>query len=342
MGVYLGERLDSRTLDRTIFNDWYAISTVAALQPGTLQRVRLLDQDLVLWRGAQGTIQVWADRCPHRSVRLSGGKIMEDTLVCPYHGMVYNVAGQCINVPAHPDYVPPKQACVRSYPVQAQYGLIFVCLGDAPQSIAPFPEWADPSYLKVLSGPHPCQTGGYRAIENFLDVAHFAHVHTGILGDPAVPEVADYNVTTDDRGVHCNHIRVWQPDPMGTGQGAFVVYDYSVFRPLTAYLRKVNPTGECLTILYCVTPVSEEACIGWMWMAVNFMDSSQEAAAIAFQDQVFAQDLANLESHNPKRLPLDLSAEFHVPCDRGSLAYRKWLKQLGVTYGVSLGRVDAD
>lgn len=319
-----------------IYDDWHPIAFVESLQPGTLQKVRLLDQDLVLWRSENGSIQVWEDRCPHRSVRLSGGKVVDNTIVCPYHGMVYDSAGQCIKVPAHPAYVPPKQACVRTYPVQEQYGLVFVCLGDTPNEIAAFPEWDDPNYFKVMTGSHFCQTGGYRAIENFLDAAHFPYIHTHILGDPSFPEVGDYTVTTDDRGVHFTDLQVWQPDPMGKGQGAFVTYQYSALRPLTAYLRKGNPDGECLTILFCVTPVSEEACICWTWVAVNFMDASHKVDAIAFQERIFLQDLANLESHNPKRLPLHPGIEFHVPCDRGSLAYRKWLKQLGITYGVIL------
>lgn len=327
------DALEQSRLDPVMLNDWHAIASLATLSPGTVQSARVLDQDLVLWCGQDATVQVWADRCPHRSVRLSRGKVVANTLVCPYHGMVYDTTGQCIQVPAHPDYVPPKQACVQSYPVQVQYGLVFVCLGDAPHAIAPFPEWPDDQFVKVLAGPYPCQTGGYRAIENFLDLAHFAHVHTGILGDPEFPQVGDYVVTTDDRGVHFDDIHIWQPDPMNTGQGGFVTYAYSAFRPLTAYFRKTTPDGDCLTIWYGVTPVGEEECIGWMWMALNFIDASQKDAAIAFQDKVFEQDRDSLESHNPKRLPLDLTAEFHVPCDRGSLAYRQWLKQLGVTYG---------
>ena len=320
--------------DRVIFNDWYAIAALKTLEPGSVRSVQLLDHQLVLWRGTGASIQVWEDRCPHRSVRLSAGKVVDDAIVCPYHGMVYDATGACVHVPAHPTYKPPQQACARSYPVQIQYGLVFVCLGDDPQAIAPFPEWGLPDYLSVLSGPHFCQTGGYRAIENFLDVAHFAHVHTHILGDPTMPEVGDYRVTMDDRGVHLHGIEVWQPNAMGDGQGALISYDYSALRPLTAYLRKDDPSGKCLTLLYCVTPVSEESCVSWMLMAVNYLDPSQEAAAIAFQDLVVGQDIANLESHNPKKLPLDPTAEFHVPCDRGSLAYRKWLRQLGVTYGV--------
>jgi phenylpropionate dioxygenase-like ring-hydroxylating dioxygenase large terminal subunit len=69
-------------------------------------------------------------------------------------------------------------------------------------------------------------------------------------------------------------------------------------------------------------------------MGLNFIEPGQEAEAQAFQAKIVAQDVGNLESHRPKQLPLNPQAEFHVPCDRGSLAYRKWLKQLGVTYGV--------
>ncbi len=328
------EIVNEKVDDFVLLNDWHVLAKSEELEPGSLLSARLMDRDLVLWRGETGALQAWDDRCPHRSVRLSNGKVMHDTLVCAYHGMVYDAEGKCIKIPAHPNYIPPRQACVPTYAVQERYGLVFVCLGEQPNEIAAFPEWGDRTYLKVLSGPHYCQTGGYRAIENFLDVAHFPFLHTGILGDLEVTEIQDYTVRVNQTGVYFDNVRVWQPNPMGTGEGALVTYDYSVFRPLTAYLRKGNPEGECLTILYCVTPVSEEECIGWMWIALNFMDACQAPEAQAFQDSIFAQDLSNLESHNPKKLPLNGRMEFHVPCDHGSLAYRKWLKQLGVTYGI--------
>jgi phenylpropionate dioxygenase-like ring-hydroxylating dioxygenase large terminal subunit len=320
--------------DPILLNDWHVLAKVDEVPPEKALHKQLMEQDIVLWRGADGAIHAWSDRCPHRSVRLSNGQVVENTLVCPYHGMVYGSTGRCIKVPSAPNYVPPPQAQVQTYHVQERYGLVFVCLGEPATEIPNFPEWEDERYLKVISGPHPCQTGGYRAIENFLDVAHFPFLHQDILGDPALPEIEDYEVAIAPDGVHFNNVRVWQPDPMGTGQGSYVTYQYSALRPLTASLRKGNPAGECLTILYYVTPVSEEECIGWMGVAVNYMGPDQADAVVAFQDRIFAQDAANLESHNPKRLPLNPKAEFHTPCDRGSLAYRQWLRQLGVTYGV--------
>ena len=52
-----------------------------------------------------------------------------------------------------------------------------------------------------------------------------------------------------------------------------------------------------------------------------------------FQDTIVSQDIPTVESQRPRRLPLNNDAEFHLPSDRASLAYRKWLKQLGVKFG---------
>jgi phenylpropionate dioxygenase-like ring-hydroxylating dioxygenase large terminal subunit len=320
--------------DRVLYNDWHALAKSDDLPPGHLKAATLLDMPIVLWRGADGTAHAWPDRCPHRSVKLSAGNVIDNTLVCSYHGLVYAAAGQCVYVPARPDYVPPPQACVRPYALQEQYGLIFVCLGEPAQAIPAFWEWDDPSYIKVLSGPHECQAGGYRAIENFLDLTHFPFIHRDILGDPSHATVPDYQVETTADGIQMRQIQVWQPDPVGQGAGALVDYNYWVFRPLTAYLQKQTATGERLTIIYYVTPISEESCIGWMWQAANFGTDADQDAMRAFQDTVAQQDATNLATHDPKWLPLDNHLEFHLPTDRGSLAYRQWLRQLGIRYGV--------
>lgn len=327
--------VNSESTDSVLVNDWHVLARSQDVKPETPIQARLLGTDVVLWRSEAGQICAWEDRCPHRSVRLSLGKVVDNTLVCSYHGMSYAVSGQCIDVPAHPNYTPPKQACVQTYQAQERYGLVYVCLGKPNDHIPLFPEWDNPDYRCYLTGPYPIRANGLRAIENFLDVAHFPFIHTDILGTPGKAEIADYEVSIDEKGVYARNIRVWQPDPYGTGQGGtFVNYDYWALRPMTAYLRKSNPAGEQLTLLYNVTPVEEDYCIAWMSGSLNYAPDMPEAEIVAFQDMIVRQDLENLESHNPQLLPLDSPLEFHVPSDRTSLAYRKWLKQLGLTYGV--------
>ncbi len=324
------ERVD----DPIVLNDWHALARSQALESGGLLTARLLGQDLVLWRSKSGQVQVWHDRCPHRSVRLSFGTVVEDAIVCAYHGLSYGTDGRCVNVPAHPGYVPPKQACARTYLVQERYGLIYVCLGTPTQDIPSFLEWDLPDYRCYLTGPYPIRSNGLRAIENFLDVAHFPFIHGGILGDRDKPEIDEYEVTLTAARVYAKDIRVWQPDPYGTGIGDYVSYEYWALRPFTAYLRKVSPNGDCLTLLYNVTPVEEDECIAWMSGAMNYAQQLSLEDIMAFQDKIVLQDLKNLESHTPQKLPLDLQSEFHLPSDRTSLMYRKWLKQLGLTYGI--------
>ena len=326
--------LSGNRFDPVLWNDWHVLARSSDLPLGDIMKARLLETDLVLWRSQDGQVQVWQDRCPHRSVRLSYGRVVENTLVCSYHGLAYNTAGVCVHVPAHPDYVPPKQACIRTYQAQERYGLIYVCLGTPTQDIAVFPEWGNPDYRSYITGPYRIAANAFRAIENFLDVAHFPFIHGGILGDTVKPEIPNYEVSITDAGVYAKNIQVWQPDPYGTGQGAYVSYDYWAFRPLTVYLRKTNPGGELLTLFYNVTPVDEENCVSWMSGAINYAETISDAELIAFQDKITLQDLQNLESHTPQKLPLDSPLEFHLPSDRTSLMYRKWLRQLGVMYGV--------
>jgi phenylpropionate dioxygenase-like ring-hydroxylating dioxygenase large terminal subunit len=69
-------------MDSVLFNDWHVVARSEAIQTGTLTRAKLLDRDLVIWRNQSGQVLVWADRCPHRSIRLSGGTIVNDTVVC--------------------------------------------------------------------------------------------------------------------------------------------------------------------------------------------------------------------------------------------------------------------
>lgn len=92
------------------------------------------DADIAVWRSAAGQLAGWADRCPHRGMRLSHGFVRGETLNCIYHGWTYGADGGCKRIPAHPDLVPPASIkAVRFACVQAQ-GLVWVApLGtDAP------------------------------------------------------------------------------------------------------------------------------------------------------------------------------------------------------------------
>jgi phenylpropionate dioxygenase-like ring-hydroxylating dioxygenase large terminal subunit len=319
--------------DPVLCDDWHVVARAEDVAEGKTLGVRLLGENLVLWR-VNGQVLAWQDLCIHRGTRLSLGRIEGENLVCPYHGWTYNSQGYCVRIPAHPEQVPPKKARVKTYTARERYGWVWVSLGNPEQDVPVFPEWHDASYRKIFCGPYTFHASGPRAIENFLDVAHFPFVHEGLLGDQQHTQMDDYEAQIGPDGVTASDIHIWQPDPDGMGQGATVTYTYRVFRPLTAYFVKTS-AGPKFAIYFAVTPVEEAECIGWMCMAMNYGYDVPEEQLRSFEDTIVAQDIPIVESQRPELLPLDLQAELHLRSDRSAIAYRKWLRQLGLTFGTA-------
>lgn len=307
-------------------NDWHPVLPSGRLAEKGVQSVRLLGEEIVLWR-LNGQVMAWRDLCIHRGTRLSLGKVEQDTLVCPYHGWRYHANGVCAHIPAHPDQTPPSKARAATYHACEAYDMIWVCLGKPVHEVPAFPEWDEAAYRKLLCGPYRFHASGPRIVENFLDIAHFPFVHEGILGDKARPEIQEYEAEMTEEGVVARNVRVWQPDPYGTGQGDFVEYTYKVLRPLTAYLLKESD-GPSFSIFLMVTPHEAVQSTMWMWMAMNYAHDTPAAELIAWQDTIAAQDIPIVESQRPELLPLDLQVELHLRSDRTAIAYRQWLAQL--------------
>lgn len=319
--------------DKVLLDDWHPVARTDDVPEGSLHPARLLGEDLVLWR-IHGEVKVWQDLCVHRGTRLSLGYLEGDELVCAYHGWTYNREGECVRFPAHPEQRPPSKARVRAYRATEKYGLVWACLGSNPGGVPAFGEWDDPSFRKIPCGPYHYKASGTRAVENFLDVAHLPFLHSGMLGDRAHAEIAEYDVRVEKEGIVADNVRIWQPDPDGTGVGKEVVYTYRVFRPLTMYLAKDTKAGR-FAIYSTVCPISEFESVAWFWLAMNYGQEIPENELVSFQDRITGQDIPVVESQRPERLPLDLQAELHLRSDRIAVAYRKWLKQLGLSFGTA-------
>lgn len=319
--------------DPVLLNDWHAVASSAQIQDASPFAARLLETDLVLWRNRDG-VHAWRDLCIHRGSKLSAGRICGDLLACPYHGWEYDSSGRCVRIPAHPDQPPPARARATTYAVQERYGVVWVCLGEPRAGIPEFPEWDNPAFRKILAGPYLYRAHGPRAIENFLDVAHFPFVHAGFLGDPAQTEIGDYEVEACGDGLIAKDIPVWQPDPDGTGKPAKVFYTYRVLRPLSASFVKVHGENR-FSMFATVAPLGERESLAWLIIALNYAHDTPAADLVSFQDVVTRQDIPIVEAQRPELLPLDLQAELHLRSDRTAIAYRQWLKRIGLRYGTA-------
>ncbi len=333
-----------------------ALSDTVAAQPVA---VTLLDHSLVLWRDRANAIHAWADQCPHRGAQLSLGKVVNGQLECPYHGWQFEGSGQCVGVPALPGFVPPATHCARTHQAREQYGLVWVqitpaigMVSDAGSGIPAFAAEADTQLRKLNCGPYDVATSAPRIVENFLDMAHFGFVHEGWLGMRFVPgnpaqsalTIDDYKVEATPHGLLATQCRAWQPQSnVHSKSAAQVEYTYEVTAPYSAVLTKVpdpsslsetksaNGYRESIALFIC--PTGSETSRVWFRLAMADFDSD-DVKLQAFQHTIFMQDKPVLESQHPKRLPLDLRAELHTVADKASSAYRRHLKNIGITFGV--------
>jgi phenylpropionate dioxygenase-like ring-hydroxylating dioxygenase large terminal subunit len=303
--------------------------------------VRLLDHPLVLWRDSSGALHAWTDRCPHRGARLSMGHVVQDRLQCPYHGWQFDTQGQCRRVPALPEFTPPAGYCASVHAVQSRHGLIWVRLEGQGSESGPPPFPDESSGLRLLNcGPYEVATSAPRTVENFLDMAHFSFVHEGWLGAADHPEIEPYEVEETQAGLRARRCIAWQPrSNLHSTAAAQVEYTYEVTGPYSAMLTKIPEAGstrlshwqEAIGLFIC--PVSAESSRVWFRLAMADHESSDEALA-SFQHTIFCQDQPVLESQQPKRLPLEPRSELHTSVDRLSTAYRRYLRQLNISFGV--------
>ena len=299
-------------------------------------RAKLLGEQLVVARMG-GVVRCFPDLCVHRGTALSLGRVEGDQLRCAYHGWTYGPDGVCTSIPARFGTNIPRRARLHPYPVEERYGLIWVSLEDDPVFPIPrFPEYDDPSF-KVVNGPvYGWESSAHRRVENFVDFAHFAWVHDGILATRDRPEVADHEVWRDEPELRFSR-RVQEPASGFTAlesdaPDAFVdvQYTYSLTMPLTAHFNRTTiPGGETYVLMMSAAPLGPASTRSFWSLARNYALAEDDRDFLKFERIVQEQDRPVVESQRPEMLPFDLSAELHVRgVDKVSLEYRRWLVEL--------------
>jgi len=319
--------------DPVLVNDWHVVGRASGLAENAVTSARLLGVDLVLWRSPKG-VHAWHDMCRHRGAKLSLGTVRDGCLVCSYHGWCYDGSGSCTLIPAHSSLTHKIGAKARTFHARVRYGLVWVCLGIPKVDVPSFREWGDPSYKNVHAGPYRFKACATRVFEDFLDAGHYPFVHAGQMGGSRNFEMQGYVVKETGSGLVSDEIgvrRIWRDGPDGTGEVA-VVYSYRVERPLTGQYTKAFGV-ERFSMLDTVTPVDEGESLVWSIMAYNYPTGKSDEALLEYQDTLAAEDMRTVESQRPQGLPLDMGQEIAVPSDGLAVAYRNWLRKLGLKFG---------
>jgi 5,5'-dehydrodivanillate O-demethylase len=159
---------------------WLPIAAEADLSAEKpVKRVRVLGEDLVLYRDGQGRVGLLEEQCCHRNASLFYGFVEDDGLRCRYHGWKFDCTGRCIEQPFEPANSPIKdEARQRAYPAQVADGIVFAYLGPQPAPL--LPRW---EVLSRRDGVHAIRVlpmlncNWLQVMENSVDPTHTYYLH---------------------------------------------------------------------------------------------------------------------------------------------------------------------
>jgi phenylpropionate dioxygenase-like ring-hydroxylating dioxygenase large terminal subunit len=201
-------------------NHWFILATSSELKDAPLART-LMGTPLVLFRDRNGAAGALLDRCPHRNVPLSGGRVAHDGHVeCPYHGWRFDRGGACRAIPSYTGTPEGKARSCTAYPVIEQQGFVWVYSTPFLPGETAMPEKRphvferadDPRYVTVRQAIDMNGTM-FSAIENALDVPHTAFLHKGLFRS----ESRGITLTVKVKRTHdrCEAEYVGEPRPPG-------------------------------------------------------------------------------------------------------------------------------
>ena len=168
-----------RPAGRLLRHYWQPVALVDELAgERPLKAVRILGEDLVLFRGEDGGYGLLERHCPHRGADLAFGRLEGGGLRCTFHGWLFDAAGRCLETPAEP---PESRVCANvrqaAYPVEARNGVLFAYLGAGePPAMPSFDCFVAPeAYTFAFKGLIECNW--LQALEVGIDPAHASFLH---------------------------------------------------------------------------------------------------------------------------------------------------------------------
>ncbi len=149
--------------------------------------ITVLGEDIVLYRRSDGRSAALEDACAHRKLPLSMGRIKGDHIECGYHGLQFASDGACVHIPCSARI--PRNARVRSYPLESRYGLLWIWMG-LPENanrerIMRVEHWNESGWASTVGDDMTVDCNYLLVTDNLLDPSHVAWVHPSSFGDAA-------------------------------------------------------------------------------------------------------------------------------------------------------------
>lgn len=328
-------------------NTWY-VGALSSELGQALHAVKMLNENIVMYRKQDGTPVALEDSCPHRRLPLSKGRLINDEVECGYHGLTFDCSGHCVKAPGVPQI--PRAAVVRQYPCAERYGMVWVWMGDAALAdeslIIDIPEWGREGW-GVNSGDAMTIDCNYLYVtDNLLDPSHVSWVHqtsfgsASMIGKPLKVDIADDGVT----------VSRWLNDvDVAPFYKKFVKFEgncdrkqqYEVRFPSLAVIKAIFAPAGCggedavkhpdvflMDSYNFLTPIDDKH-TRYFWFQLRNFSPDDEDVSRVFNDDVrfaFSEDKAILEL---VQVGMDARpAALDLPIDSGPMRFRRRLQQL--------------
>jgi phenylpropionate dioxygenase-like ring-hydroxylating dioxygenase large terminal subunit len=329
-------------------NYWYVAATDSEVSHQPLART-ILGEPVVLFRTEAGVPVAFEDRCAHRHLPLSMGKLDGDVLQCHYHGLRFGPDGRCVRIPGQ-DHI-PQGAKVRTYPVVERYHWVWIWMGDPaladPDQITDFHWLDDPNWGAKASYLH-VESNWQLVVDNLLDLTHLAFVHGTTIGNQALADHAKVSVTRTPNNVTVTRWIIDQDPPptfqkVGNFAGHVDRWQIIEFTP-PAFLRLdvgATPTGTGapegrrvggigMRNLNAITPETETTA-HYFWGQAHDFDVENSALTNKIFEQIqtaFYEDVAVFSAQQKNLNIFRDPPQLNINADAGVIAARRILARL--------------
>jgi nitrite reductase/ring-hydroxylating ferredoxin subunit len=297
-------------------NGWFAVAWSKDVLTGQVERIRYFDQEMVLFRTRSGAAKVLDAYCAHLGAHLAeGGRVMDETVRCPFHAWQYDGDGRVTHIP-YCKKIPPR-ARVRAWPVDERNGMIFVwhhAEGKPPDWQVPDlpelndPEWTEPRPFELKVPVHLQEMA-----ENNCDPTHFYYVH----GSPSIPPT---DMTYGEDG------RFFRVNSRGPKETPFGTFDMDLERDTwgmgLSSVRMKGIPGAGLFMFSSTSPVDAgNAHSRWLFTTTRNMADVAGEEFIDGMSRGVLQDMRIWENKIYRHDPVLCEADEYLA------EFRKWSKQ---------------
>jgi phenylpropionate dioxygenase-like ring-hydroxylating dioxygenase large terminal subunit len=334
-------------------DQWYVAAYSSEIGHELFSRT-ICGEPILFWRTRDDVVTAMPDRCVHRRFPLSQppSRLVEDQVVCGYHGFTYDAGGRCVAVPGQARI--PRTARLLPHAVVEQDSFVWVFIGDQakadPSRIPRAPWLTSPDYTTV-AGMEPLRARYSLLVDNLLDLSHETYLHGGHIG---TPEVAATPITTEvdeDAGIVrvSRHIDDAECPPFyakSTGlQGRITRWQDIEYLPPCLYTlhSRIAPVGSVpapdgadpdafhVEVVYAITPETANSTHDFWCVARDFALGDEGVSAFLAESNrtVVRQDVEALDV-----LEQVIAAEppgyqeLSINIDTGGLAARRMLQRL--------------